>query len=134
MGGVLSYDRGLRAKLLQSCLILYDPMDCMEPSRFLCPCDSPGKHTGVGCHALLHWLFLTQGSNPRLLRLLHRPAGSFPLAPIWQVLEREKRLTSAVGGPDKNTGVGCHAFRQGIFPTQGSNSGLCVFLYWQADS
>ena len=26
----------------------------------------------------------------------------------------------------KNTGVGCHAFRQGIFPTQGSNPGLSL--------
>ena len=26
--------------------------------------------------------------------------------------------------PDKNTGVGCHAFPQGIFPTQGLNPGL----------
>ena len=26
--------------------------------------------------------------------------------------------------PDKNTGVGCHALLQGIFPTQGSNPGL----------
>ena len=26
--------------------------------------------------------------------------------------------------PGKNTGVGCHAFLQGIFPTQASNSGL----------
>ena len=26
--------------------------------------------------------------------------------------------------PNKNTGVGCHAVLQGIFPTQGSNSGL----------
>ena len=29
--------------------------------------DSPGKNSGVGCHALLHGIFLTQGSNPRLL-------------------------------------------------------------------
>ena len=28
----------------------------------------------------------------------------------------------------KNTGVGCHALLQGIFPTQGSN--LCL-LYWK---
>ena len=28
------------------------------------------------------------------------------------------------GSPDKNTGVGCHAFLQGIFLTQGSNPGL----------
>ena len=26
--------------------------------------------------------------------------------------------------PGKNTGVSCHALLQGIFPTQGSNSGL----------
>ena len=24
----------------------------------------PGKNTGVGCHSLLQWIFLTQGSNP----------------------------------------------------------------------
>ena len=29
-----------------------------------------------------------------------------------------------VDSPDKNTGVGCHALLQGIFPTQGSNPGL----------
>ena len=25
----------------------------LEPTRFLCPWDSPGKNTGVGCHSLL---------------------------------------------------------------------------------
>ena len=25
-----------------------------QPTRFLCPWDSPGKNTGVGCHFLLH--------------------------------------------------------------------------------
>ena len=29
------------------------------------------KNTGVGCHFLLQGIFLTQGSNPRLLHLLH---------------------------------------------------------------
>ena len=24
-----------------------------QPTRLLCPCDSPGKNTGVGCHFLL---------------------------------------------------------------------------------
>ena len=33
--------------------------------------DFPGKNTGVGCHALLLGIFPTQGSNPRLLCLLH---------------------------------------------------------------
>ena len=30
----------------------------------LCPWDFLGKHTGMGCHALLQKVFLTQGSNP----------------------------------------------------------------------
>ena len=29
--------------------------------------DSPGKNTGVGCHALLQRIFPTQGSDPHLL-------------------------------------------------------------------
>ena len=33
------------------------------PSRFLCQWDSPGKETGVGCHALLQGIFPTQGWN-----------------------------------------------------------------------
>ena len=42
----------------------------------LCPWDSPGKNTGVGCHFLLQGLFLTQGWNPGLLHchLLHLPS------------------------------------------------------------
>ena len=35
----------------------------LQPVRLLCPEDSPGKKTEVGCHALLQWIFLTQGSN-----------------------------------------------------------------------
>ena len=41
------------------------------PSKLLCPCDSPGKSTGVGCHALLQGIFPTQWSNQCLLHLLH---------------------------------------------------------------
>ena len=40
--------------------------------------DSLGKNTGVGCHALLRGIFPTQGSNPHLLCLLHKQAGSLP--------------------------------------------------------
>ena len=50
-------------------------------ARLLCPRDSAGKNTGVGCHALLQGIFPTQGSNLCLLRLLHWQAGSLPLAP-----------------------------------------------------
>ena len=37
----------------------------------------------------------------------------------------------SMNSPGKNTGVGCHALLQGIFPTQGWNLGL---LHWQVDS
>ena len=36
--------------------------------------------------------------------------------------------------PDKNTGVGFHAFLQGIVLTQGSNLCLLCHLHWQAGS
>ena len=39
----------------------------LQPSRFLCPWDSPGKNTGVGFHFLLQGIFPTQESNPGLL-------------------------------------------------------------------
>ena len=43
--------------------------------------------------------------------------------------------SSAHGGsPGQNTGVGCHALLQGIFPTQGSNPGLLRLLHWQPGS
>ena len=38
-----------------------------EPASLLCPGNSPGKNTGVGCHALLQGIFPTQGWNPGLL-------------------------------------------------------------------
>ena len=39
----------------------------LQPARLLCPWNSPGKNTGVGCHFLLQGIFLTWGSNPGLL-------------------------------------------------------------------
>ena len=36
--------------------------------------------------------------------------------------------------PGQNTGVGCHALLQGIFPTQGSNLPFLCLLYWQVSS
>ena len=59
----------VRAKSLQSCLILCDPVDCSPPPGPLCPRGSPGKNTGARCHALLQGIFPTQGSNPCLMSL-----------------------------------------------------------------
>ena len=53
----------------------------LQPARLLCPWDSPGKNTGVGCHALLQGIFLTQGWNLCLLCLLPWQAGSLSTEP-----------------------------------------------------
>ena len=50
----------------QSCPAFCDPVDCSPPGSSVHG-DSPGKNTGVGCHALLQGIFSTQGSNPGLL-------------------------------------------------------------------
>ena len=56
----------VRAKLLQSCLTLFDPTDCSPPGSSVHR-DSPGKNTGMGCHALLQGIFPTQELNLCLL-------------------------------------------------------------------
>ena len=49
----------------QSCMTLWDPMDCSPPGSSVCG-DSLGRNPGVGFHALLHGIFPTQDSNPGL--------------------------------------------------------------------
>ena len=49
----------------QSCPTLCDPVDCSLSGSSVHG-DSPGKNTGVGCHALLQRIFPTQGSNSGL--------------------------------------------------------------------
>ena len=48
----------------QSCPTLCDPR--LQPARLLCPWDSPGENTRVGCRFLLQGIFLTE-SKPGLL-------------------------------------------------------------------
>ena len=48
----------------QSCPILCRPMDCSLPGSTW---NSSGKNTGVGSHALLQGIFLTEGSKPGIL-------------------------------------------------------------------
>ena len=50
----------------------------LQPTRFLCPWDSPGKNTGVSCHFFLQGIFPDQGSNPPCL--LRWQVGAFPLS------------------------------------------------------
>ena len=43
----------------------------LHPARLLCPWNSLGKDTGVGCHALFQGIFPTQVLNLCLLGFLH---------------------------------------------------------------
>ena len=50
----------------------FSPENCVQPfetawsTRLLCPWDSPGKNTGVGCQFILQGIFPTQDSYPGL--------------------------------------------------------------------
>ena len=57
----------------------------LKPARVLCPWDSPGKNTGVGCYALLQEIFPNPGIKPR------SPAGRF--FTIWATKEASSSLT-----------------------------------------
>ena len=60
----------------------------LQPTKILCPWDSPGKNTGVGFHFLLQGIFLTQGSNQCLWNLPHWQVDSLLLShrgsPLFQ--------------------------------------------------
>ena len=51
----------------QSCPTLCNPKDCSPPGSTV-QGNSPGKNTGMGCHALLQGNFPSQGLNPGLPR------------------------------------------------------------------
>ena len=70
---MLSHSAKWLCLVSQTCPTLWDPTDCSPPGSSVHG-DSPGKNTGVGCHALLQGNILTQESNPSLLhcrRILH---------------------------------------------------------------
>ena len=71
-----TFPPSLGTRMLQGCSVL--KLGCAvlsdslwphepQPTRLLCPWKSPGKNTGVGCHALLRRIFPTQGLKPGLL-------------------------------------------------------------------
>ena len=74
---------------IQLCLTLCDPMDCGLPGSSVHG-DSPGKNTGVVCHALLQGIFGIQGLNLPLLCLLHWQVDSLTMRylgnPIFNVM------------------------------------------------
>ena len=129
----------------QLCPTLCDPMDHSPPGSSVHG-DSPGKNTGVGCHAFLQGILPTQESNlglphcrQHLYSLSHQ--GS-PLLTIESESEscsvmsdssRPHEVHNPWNSPAQNTGVGSLSTLQEIFPTQWLNLGLphCrQILYW----
>ena len=99
----------------QKCPTLCDPMECSPPGSSVHG-DSPGKNTGVGCHALPPGDLPSPETEPRSLTL------------------QVDSLPSEPPGKPKNTGVGSLSLFQGIFPTQESNWGLlhCSMPHWRS--
>ena len=110
----------------------------LQPAGLLCPWKCLGKNAGVGCHALLQRIFLTQGSNLNLLCLLHWKEGSLPLPPPGKPsIQREENEVNVhsvswdsyglltLNLPNKHwqpdlypRGKSVQAFSKGIWPTQ----------------
>ena len=57
----------IEAQSCQNSLQPHEP----QPTRLLCPWDSPSKNTRVGSPSLFQGIFLIQGSNPGLLHCKH---------------------------------------------------------------
>ena len=98
------------AKSRQSYPTLCDPIDGGLPGSH--PWDSPGKHTGVGCHFLLQCMKVKGESEvAQSLSNSSRPHGLQPttLFRPWDF-------------PGRSTGVGCHCLLQ----IQGIQVGKCA--------
>ena len=123
-----------------------------QPTRLLCPWNSPGKDSGVGIHSLLWGIFPTQGPNLGLLHcrqlLYHLSHQVSPILIIysahitylvvsnslWPHGLQPTRLLCPWNFPSRNTGVECHFILQGIFLTQGLKPYLFHLHHWQVDS
>ena len=96
-----------KVKVTRSCRTLCNPMDCSLLGSSVHG-DSPGKNTGVGCHALLQGIFPIQGFNPGLLHCRQI---------LYYLSHQEK---------PKNIRVSSLYLLQGDFPTQESNRVSCI--------
>ena len=90
----------------QSHSILCNPMDSL-----LCLWDFPVKNTGVGCHALLWGIFPIQGSNPRLLHLLHWQVDSLPPVPPGKQANGYYYISSSEARLPEDTSAGVQGAR-----------------------
>ena len=95
---------------------------------------APWLRNGVIVSVRLSWKYLVPSLT--LFRILFWPCATWDLRSlplcmlnhlsnaVWPYRLQLTRLLCLWDSPGKNTGVGCHALLQGIFPTQGLN--LCL--------
>ena len=88
---------------------------------FILAYETVGKG-GFTCHLYVPIVRVCMQSRFSRVRLL---------ATLWAVA---RQAPLSMGSSSKNTGVGCRALLQGIFPTQGSNQSLLHLLHWQVGS
>ena len=100
-----------------------DPMNCSPPGSSVRG-DSPGKNTGVGCHALLQVIVPTQGLNPGLLHcrqiLYHLSHLGSPRILEWVAYP----FSSESSLPSNRTRVSCTA--DGFFIIWATSEALIV--------
>ena len=80
----------MRAKSLQSCPTLCDPMHGSLPSSSVH--DSPGKNTGMGCHALLQGDLPDSGIEPASPASPVRQVDSLPLSHWGSASHKDTQL------------------------------------------
>ena len=81
----------MRAQSLQLCPTLCNSVDC-NPRLSSVPGDSPGKNTGVDCHALLQGIFPTQDWT-YVFYVSYIGRGFFTISTTW-----ESRLSATLTG------------------------------------
>ena len=89
----------------QSCPTLHDPMDCSPPS------------------SSIHGIFQARALERIAIQGLVKSLSSVQLFATPWTVACTRLLRPRLG---KSTGVGCHFFLQGIFPTEGSNPQLLL--------
>ena len=82
----------MRAQSLQLCPTLCSSMDCYPADSFV-PGDSPGKNTGVDCHALLQGNLPNPGTEPVSFMSPAFAGGFFTINTTW-----ESRLSTSLTG------------------------------------
>ena len=105
---VCSYSHCAVCLVAQSCLTLYDPLDCSPPGSSVHG-DSLGKNTGVGCHALLQGIFPNPGIEPGSLHcrqiLYHLSHQGSPRVLEWVAFP----FSRGSSRPKNRTGISCIA-------------------------